>query len=66
MVASVDEVPYHDELVIRNVSSFFKQIFNVVELSVNISSKIARRVDTDNVALFCQYGLDLIAERPYS
>ena len=66
MIASVDEVTYHDELVVRNVTSFLEQIFDVVELPVDISGKIAWRVDTDDIALFCHNGFDLVAERPYS
>ena len=62
MVAPINEVPYHDKFTVGNSTSSSQKVLDIVELSVNISSKIDRRVNTDNVAFFSKNCFNLIAE----
>ena len=62
MVASVHEVTYHNKFAGRDTTAFGEQVFDVVELSMNVACEIARGVDADDVGFFGQDGLDGVAE----
>ena len=49
MVASIHEVTYHDKFAGRDATALGEQVFDVVELSVDVACEIARGVDADDV-----------------
>lgn len=62
VVAAVYEIADHDEFALGHSSAFCEQVFDIVELSVDISGQVDWRFDADDVGLLREYWFDHVAE----
>ena len=62
VIPSVHEISDEDVLVIGNASTLRDQVFDIEELTVDVSGYVNRRVHAHNVRLFCQHSLHQIAK----
>ena len=62
VVATINEVAHEDIASIRNLSSFFEELEQVMELTMDVTANSDWRAHRLNVTLFDQYLLDFFTE----
>ena len=62
VVATINEVTHEDIAGIRNLSSFFEELEQVMELTMDVTANSDRGAHRLNVTFFDQYLLDFFTE----
>ncbi len=62
MIAPVDEVPDHDELVVWEVAALVEEVLDVEELAMHIAGDVDWGINADYVGLLGEDSLDHVAE----
>ena len=63
MIPSINKISNHNKLVSRTPSTLLQQIFNIKELSMDISSHINRTIHTHDIRFLGQYRLHCVTKR---